>query len=235
MSVGFNPSYTGPRSTLAALIPSHTRTVLDVGCATGGLGAGLKEAMGTSVVGIEGDASMAAVAASRLDEVLTLDLDDVPTVRAALGERLFDCIVFGDVLEHLRDPWQALAEFRNHLTKDGSVIVSIPNVGFYATLTSVVFQKRWPYRQRGTHDATHLRFFARRNVEALLAQAFLEIADDRPIFRLVERPHRVNLLAPYVAWIPGLRSLLTYQFVLRATGSTHAAAAPLPGDLPPGR
>lgn len=39
----FNPSYTEDRPDLRQLIPSHVRTVLDLGCATGNLGSRLRE------------------------------------------------------------------------------------------------------------------------------------------------------------------------------------------------
>jgi len=39
----------------------------------------------------------------------------------------FDVAVFGDVLEHLRDPWKVLEETQL-LKSEGYVVASIPNI-----------------------------------------------------------------------------------------------------------
>ena len=43
----------------------------------------------------------------------------------------FDCVVFADVLEHLRDPWAVLRRCREALRSGGHVVASIPNVAYY--------------------------------------------------------------------------------------------------------
>src|SRR3954454_17965195 len=78
------------------------KTVLDVGCATGYLARALRE-NGCKVSGVEYDPAAAAEAAPALEKLVVGDLEQLDLVEEFAGE-VFDVIVFGDVLEHLRDP-----------------------------------------------------------------------------------------------------------------------------------
>ena len=207
----FKRAYTSARPDVLALIPAEAIAVLDVGCSTGALGAAVKARKPMArVVGIELDEAMAAQAITVLDEVLVVSLEQVE-----LPPGPFDCIVCADVLEHVVDPWGELRRLAERLDSEGKVVISIPNIGHLDTFVNVFVRGVWPYRTRGIHDATHLRFFARRNVDALLAEAGLELVQLRRNFRIFERPNRLNRLAPLLA-LPGLRSLLTFQFLIVA-------------------
>ena len=212
----FNPSYIGPRPDVAKLVPTRCTTVLDVGCATGALGAHLKETRPSlHVTGIEIDPEMAAVARDRIDHVVEGDVMDV--VRGnVLADQRFDCVVLADVLEHLSDPWTAIKLMRDHVEPGGVVVASLPNVRHYSTLLSVFLFKRWPYRDRGIHDRTHLRFFAERNVRELFEGADLEITTFRRQYRVLEPPYRINRFSLLLA-VPPLRDLLTFQYLIVAT------------------
>jgi len=212
---GFNPSYVGARDDILALVPRAARRVLDVGCSAGALGASIRREIGARVVGVELDPEMARVAAEKLDRVVVgnaeqLDFD------ALAAEGPFDCICFADVLEHLRDPWTLLRESSTRLlAPDGVVLASLPNIRHHSTLTNLLVRGRWPYRERGIHDRTHLRFFTLSNIRDLFAGAGLEIVTLRRKYRLVERPSRINRVAPLFA-LPGLRPFLTFQYLVRA-------------------
>jgi 2-polyprenyl-3-methyl-5-hydroxy-6-metoxy-1,4-benzoquinol methylase len=212
-----NPAYTTERSDLLALVPLSAARVLDVGCATGALGAAIRADRGAEVIGIELDPEMARVAGRRLSDVYAAAVEDV----ALEGD--FDCMLFGDVLEHLADPWAVLRRLTSHLTPDGVVVASLPNAGHLDTLVHLFLFKRWPYRERGIHDRTHLHQFARRNVEDLFASAGLRIEYLHRHFHLLDRPSRVNRLAPFLA-APGLRDLLTSQFIVRARRDAPGAS-----------
>ncbi len=212
----FNQSYIGPRGDLVALLPGPCCAVLDVGCATGALGAGLKAHQSNArVVGVERDPARAAEAQGRPDRVVIGDVERWDEVRAALGEERFDCVVCGDVLEHLRDPWTTLQRLVALLDPGGYALLSLPNIGHADQLINTFLHKRWAYRERGIHDRTHLRFFARRNVTDLVEQAGLELVQLRRTYRLIERPHGLNRFARFAA-VPGLRDLLTFQFLVLA-------------------
>jgi 2-polyprenyl-3-methyl-5-hydroxy-6-metoxy-1,4-benzoquinol methylase len=45
-----------------------------------------------------------------------------------LGSTKFDVAIFGDVLEHLRDPLAVLVRVKPYLASGGFIVASIPNV-----------------------------------------------------------------------------------------------------------
>ena len=213
MSSSVNPSYVGVRDDLLAAIPAgRYARVLDVGCASGTTSAELKRRYPEArVTGIELDSLLAQAAEQRLDAVLQGDALMRLSELSQGGER-FDLVLCGDVLEHLVDPWRALKELRV-LCSDGIVVVSLPNVAHWSTLATL-FAGYWPYRERGIHDRTHLRFFARNNLKEFFAGAGFEETSRRYHHRLLERPHWINeRLEPLLRWTPGLGRLTEYQFI----------------------
>ena len=205
-----NASYTGARPDVLALVPRAARRILDVGCSDGSVGAALRARQACEVVGIERDPSYAERAASRLDRVLPGDALEV--LRTLDGET-FDCVICADVLEHLVDPDAALRAVAALLGDPATVVVSLPNVRWYGTFTSLGLRGTWPQRDRGLHDRTHLRWFTDRDARALFAAAGLEPVDASANYRLRDRPGGVlNRVAPRVAVGP-LRGFLAYQLL----------------------
>jgi len=206
-------SYIGTRPDLLALLSGEPHRALDIGCAEGALGEALKSRdAATEITGIELDQGMADRAAERLDRVLRVEAMTALDTLIAEGQR-FDLVVCGDVLEHLADPWSALKKIRQ-LCPSGQVIVSLPNVGHWTTWWSVLAHGYWPYRDRGIHDRTHLRFFARNNLRELFEPAGFEIAELKMSHRLADSPGRWSqALGRWLGWVPLLGKLTTYQFL----------------------
>jgi 2-polyprenyl-3-methyl-5-hydroxy-6-metoxy-1,4-benzoquinol methylase len=143
--------------------------VLDVGCGEGALSARIAEA-GNEVVSIEQDARMAEKASALGLNVLTrnLERDSIDD----LGD--FDVIVCADVLEHLLDPSVALLTLGDHLGRNGRLVCSIPNIGFYTVRLKLLLGK-FEYADGGILDRTHLRFFTHKTSRALLEGANFRI------------------------------------------------------------
>jgi 2-polyprenyl-3-methyl-5-hydroxy-6-metoxy-1,4-benzoquinol methylase len=209
----FRAGYTGSRPDVEALLPTNINKVLDVGCSTGALGASIKGFTGAVVVGIEFDTVMAEVAKRNIDRVYTGDATEVFR-NGALGDEKFDAIIFADVLEHMVDPWTTLRYAVCHLSSDGVIITSIPNIRFYNSIFNVALLGIWPYRDRGIHDRTHLRFFTLWNMKELFCQAGLQIDSQSVNYRFLERPHRINQLAKYFM-VPGFKQFFAYQYIHR--------------------
>jgi len=209
----FNPSYVGPREDILRLVPGDVKRVLDVGCSVGTLGQALRE-RGAEVTGIELDAAMGEQARRHLNAVHVGSVED-ERLFERLGERSFDCIIFADLLEHLVDPWTTLDRFVDLLAPHGVVVASLPNIRHYTTIRTLLFQGYWPYRDRGIHDRTHLRFFTLRNIRELFASSGLSIRKLDRNYRIIERPHRLNKLAPLLA-LPLLRELFAFQYLVQA-------------------
>jgi 2-polyprenyl-3-methyl-5-hydroxy-6-metoxy-1,4-benzoquinol methylase len=217
-------AYTQTRDNVVALIPDGAQRVLDVGCSVGAVGERIKARAMTEVIGIEVDSKMAEAARTRLDRVIIGDVENID-----LGDYLepedLDCILFLDVLEHLRDPWRTVRETVRYLRQGGLVIASVPNVRHYTTIYSLFVNGRWPYRDRGIHDWNHLRFFCLRNTREMLEEAGLTICSVKRNYRLVERPHRLNRFSKWLA-VPIVREMLTFQHLVVSTKKG------IPGRLP---
>ena len=170
--------YAGANQNLLAMLPEDATTILDVGCAAGGLGQAIKAARPGAVVhGIDRAPEALAEAAKHLDHVQSVDLDgELPTL-----EGRYDAIVCGDVLEHLIDPWSVLRWLGQHLAEGGAVVASIPNVRYYKVVRDLVFKGRFTYRDSGILDATHLRFFTLREMRTLFGRAGLEVEQHRAV------------------------------------------------------
>jgi 2-polyprenyl-3-methyl-5-hydroxy-6-metoxy-1,4-benzoquinol methylase len=158
--------YARPRPEMVPFVPRTARRILDVGCGQGVFAGRLRETSGAQVWGIELDPLAAAMAAERLDRVIT---GDALTAAAELPDGHFDCAVMNDLLEHLVHPETLLARLRPKLAPGGCVVASIPNVRHFSNLWNLVVRGEWHYTDEGVLDRTHLRFFTRRSLPALFA------------------------------------------------------------------
>lgn len=207
-------AYTSERSELVRFVRDERGPVLDVGCGAGALGEALKRKHTRfgPVYGIEKDPLLARQAASRLE--LVLEGDAVDRLRNyppdAPRPRL---VIFADVLEHLVDPWTAFDIALELVETGGAVVVSVPNIAFWETFYHLL-RGRWPQRDRGLWDDTHLRQFAFRNVHDLMTRgpATLERVDR--VYRFIDRPTPINRLAGFIGWVAP--NLFTYQYLALA-------------------
>ncbi len=213
-SSGFNFSYIGQRPDIERLISLKTRTVLDVGCSTGILGAAIRAKTGAQIFGIELSAAMADEALNHIDQVFVGDAAEI-ILQGKLDNYKFDTIIFADVLEHLVDPWAVLSAAKNYLNPGGTIIASIPNIRHIDTIYHLVLKGYWPYRERGIHDRTHLRFFTRQNIIELFSSAGLTIDTIDTNYRILEKPSQINRVAKFFA-LPILKDFLAFQYLIQA-------------------
>ncbi len=113
----------------------------------------------THYTGIDIDPDYARVAAASCHRTLAGDIENLDD---AAFDTLFpsDCWVFGDCLEHLRDPWSLLHRIRRGIDPNGCLVTCIPNAqhwGVQMRLASGMFR----YEASGLMDRTHLRWFTR--------------------------------------------------------------------------
>ncbi len=214
----FNPSYTGFRDDIFNFITYDITRVLDIGCSIGVLGEKIKRRYNSEVTGIEKDEKMAKVAKKKLNYLIRGDIENI-NLHKYFSENYFDCVIFADILEHLKNPWEVLRNSMDFLSNDGVVIISIPNVRHWNTIFNLVFKGYWPYRRRGIHDTSHLRFFTYKNIMEMLKYAELEVTTLKRKYRLLENPYRkmsfVNRFLKYVP-IPILREFLVFQYIIVA-------------------
>jgi SAM-dependent methyltransferase len=151
------------RDDLAATVPEGARAVLDVGCSRGATAPALRRRGVARIVGVEPDGDDAAQAALVYDRVLSRTLEAVRPNEFS-GE--FDAILFGDVLEHLEDPSDALDRVRPWLSARGIVVASVPNVGNWAIVTDLL-AGRFDYIPYSLLSGTHVRHFTRSTIRDL--------------------------------------------------------------------
>jgi SAM-dependent methyltransferase len=189
---------------------NETGTVLDIGCGRGRLGLEI-ERLGFRVTGVDDSSVACETARTRLSEVIELDLTDFAKVEQMLGERRFDWLMMADVLEHLPYPEKALEFYKHYLATGGRLIVSLPNAVVWDNRLRIMFG-RFDYRDSGTMDRTHLRFFTFRS-----ARELVENAGFTPLRRTLE-PGMVRAFLPLVKKLVSSKdpsSILespTYQF-----------------------
>jgi 2-polyprenyl-3-methyl-5-hydroxy-6-metoxy-1,4-benzoquinol methylase len=112
----------------------------------------------------------------------------------------FDCILFADVLEHLRDPAAVLRRCIPALKESGKIIVSVPNVANIVVRLSLLLG-RFEYMDRGILDRTHFRFFTLRSLKQMMNDVKCKVSDVTPtplpvqiVFPLTEN----NFLYPFM-------------------------------------
>jgi SAM-dependent methyltransferase len=210
--------YDGFNERLLGAVPARVRRLLEIGCARGQLGHDLKrQDPGRWVAGVELDADATQAARQRLDEVFVLD---VQAATPPIEPASLDCILFGDVLEHLVDPEDVLRRYRELLAPDGVVLASVPNVQHFSVVKGLV-RGDFMYQPSGLLDATHLRFFTHMSFAKLMLDAgFLPTVLDRirsgeadPFVEAAVPLLRHCGVHPHAATEP----LDTYQYIIGAS------------------
>jgi SAM-dependent methyltransferase len=100
----------------------QTGTLLDIGCATGSFIVAMRE-LGWQVQGVE--LSRYAAEYARQQQGLTVHTGTVES--AEFPAQQFDVVTMWDVLEHVLDPKQTLAEVGRILKPNGLLVLSLPN------------------------------------------------------------------------------------------------------------
>lgn len=167
------------REILPYLSPKD-RSILEVGCGEGATLRYLKEQCGAAWVGgIEIHAPAAKIAGQHLDWISNSDIESTEVVPP---DRQVDILLLLDVLEHLRDPWDALTKMARELLKPGgTVVVTLPNIRNLRVVGRLFALGDWKYADVGILDRTHLRFFTRRTGLDLMRQAALDDVSAVPL------------------------------------------------------
>ena len=197
-------------------LPVQSR-VLDIGTASGTL-ARMCQGHSLQLFGVEPNPDWARMASPLYEKIYVGSIQDAEDGFLA-G---YDVVVLGDVLEHLPMPDITLQRLV-HLQSSGSTfMISVPNIANLWIRLSLLLGK-FDYAERGILDRTHLRFFTRKTLLAMLKTSGLEIVS------IDVTPIPLELISRFFLSLPGrwihslfarlttlLPTLLGYQFVVRA-------------------
>ncbi|SFB94054.1 methyltransferase domain-containing protein [Butyrivibrio sp. YAB3001] len=106
---------------------------------------------------------------------VNIEYGNIETYNFADDEE-YDYILFGDVLEHLVDPYTLVDNLKKHLKPGGCIIASIPNI-LDAEVIYELLHGNFTYMDAGVLDRTHLRFFTQNEVVKLFTERGYEIVD----------------------------------------------------------
>lgn len=229
------------RKILELLSSGPALRILDVGTASGYLDREL-QARGHEVTGIECEPQRAERARRYCTQLI---LGDVQALDLGDYAGAFDCLVLGDVLEHLTQPKEVLEKLAATLKPGGRAILCVPNVASLYVRLNLLFG-RFRYEARGILDATHMRFFTLRTFRELVESAGLEILSVQAtpiplpwLFARVRQRWWFRMLHRTLCWLTSaFRSPLAYQFVAVAEKPSwldvaeRSAADDCHGELP---
>ena len=216
--VEVDPSASNTAHGAAVQMVGYGKRVLEFGCAAGHVTKVLVE-QNCIVTGVERDATAASGAGRYAHRVVVGDIE-ADEVWGELEGNTFDVLMFGDVLEHMRDPLAVLRRGVPLLAAGGVVVTSIPNVA-HGDLRMSLLRGRFDYGPWGLLDRTHLRLFTYESMLDLLHQAGLAPVELRrivvPLFNAPEFDVKPEDVDPRV--VDMLRhdpNAETYQFVVKA-------------------
>ncbi|MFT5295188.1 MAG: 2-polyprenyl-3-methyl-5-hydroxy-6-metoxy-1,4-benzoquinol methylase [Colwellia sp.] len=163
------------------VIKKDGSAILELGCAEGKTGKWLKEnGHAAYYVGLDIHEPSIKIASHDLDEAICTDLDTF--MFSSLGEKRFDFILCGDVLEHLRDPWAVLSDLSHVIKEDGTLVITVPNTQHYTVSLALLFKGEWSYKDAGILDRTHIRFFTRKTMFELYNSKQYSLVANQALF-----------------------------------------------------
>ncbi len=209
--------FSGVRLDIVSLLPDNPhQKILEIGSGACNTLLYIKEKnIAAEVMGVE----MMSIPGSNQQHPLIdhFQLANIENEEIAASNEYFDVIICADVLEHLADPWTMIENLTGYLKTNGLLIVSIPNIREVKTMFGILFKADFKYDiSGGILDKTHLRFFCKKNIKALLTTQKLQPVYCTPNFLLKAVPSGrkrriINLMSFKL-----FEDLLTVQYIFIA-------------------
>lgn len=166
------------REDAISLMRGNPHMILDVGCAIGKTGEIIKEVFpDCEVIGMELNPTLAESAKARIDLVIVGDVEKIDLEDRGIKKECFDYIIYGDILEHLYNPWKILLYHKRFLKSTGQIIASIPNIRNSTIIKKLLIDGCWSYAEVGLLDFTHIRFFTFNEIKKLFSRTGYIIKD----------------------------------------------------------
>lgn len=133
-------------------------SILDIGCATGGLLSVFKRRGYQNLLGAD-PSPVCAEAALRLHDITVRTV----TISQLTGwKEKFDLVISVGVLEHIREARAAIDKLRSRLAPAGYLFIAVPDVEGFSTCRNAAFQQ---------FSMEHLNFFSAPSLSRLMASS----------------------------------------------------------------
>ena len=206
---------------LLKFIPAEAKRLIEVGCSSGALAREFKKlSPRCDYWGVEIDPGYAGLAKRHCDRSFVLNIEEAGAdFWKSTADR--DCWIFGDVIEHLKDPWDVLRKTRACIPADGAVVACIPNAQHWSLHVRLNIGAL-RYEAEGLMDKTHIRWFTKKTIHELFDQSGFKVTEVLP--RIFDEPQRETFLPAieHMAKLAGadtksaVADSLPLQYVLRA-------------------
>ena len=176
---------------LTQFIPEKSNSIVDIGCANGGMLNCFHEKGFSNLIGID-------ISQKCVDNVKALGYDSIFggifNLENLKGKQ-FDCLIISHVMEHIRDLSEAAKNLSSLVTEDGLIYIEVPDASNYHNYFFV------PYYYFDCEHINHLNITALKNL--FLSQSFecvyfeeksIVVSDDKsyPVLRTVFKKVKSN-------------------------------------------
>jgi len=150
---------------------------LDIGCGEGLFGSLAKDHF-RHICGIDCSPAVLKTARSKGVDALMADLDER---HLPFNNDSFDWISCLDVIEHVFDPEHLLNEIYRVLHRNGTLILTTPNIRFIDFINPLLLKGVFPKTSQdsGSYDGGHLHYFTFRDIKKLLSNAGFTVVRER--------------------------------------------------------
>ena len=173
------PNMATANGKLLARVPKNS-TVLELGCATGYMTKYMKENLECAVDVVEIDRESLAIASAYAEDSFEGDLEQTAWFEH-YQEKRYDCVLIANVLEHIRNPLEVLQKARTLLKPSGKLLIAVPNVAHSDVILNLLHDD-WHYTELGLLDNTHVYFYGRDNVIAMLEAAGFSVKEEDDVY-----------------------------------------------------
>ena len=147
----------------------HSGMVLDVGCAMGFFLLVMLEC-NYKAYGVD----LSRYASSYARDVLRLNVHEGDLLSARLPDGFFDIITMWDVIEHLQNPLEVLAEIKRIIKSQGTLIIETLNVD---SLSARILRRSWPLY----NPPYHLFYYSQKTLTGVLNKIGFSLLEAIPV------------------------------------------------------